>query len=1029
VFHQTQEEEAEALATPLLSGPEAVTLTNHEGRSEVDEFAATLLNARQTRMDTNNNDSGGNNNNNNNNTDIMSPSSSGGNAIWRGTVAWCSRIRTLADALPFLFDPIVSSGKWSFPIFLGGYLLFVLLWLPFWGLSFVVSEWGVYTIAVMTVFMVGRAVIRLIAFPGSSYRVSGEIEKEFAKYSVRMISSSANSIMDLAVAILGSSQPGAIANSNNNTSFYEVPSLWKRAKSYRDRVLGVYSEVLHCTLQDRPELAPTSSHSTSSPDLNQFGNNRLIGDVGDLSGLTSEAKADGRILLTHLDKVLGQLAALEIQAKPLLENTGGRQQLSDSARQVANQLMIAATELRDFAESLKPQSSAGDSTPEDDDGEELTVDAVRRRFEEQNTSAMDSAKAGLSSVAAMLDPPPHTSIFGFDVQRGCVLSRYKGARQLWVQRPGGGMIDCLHIPSKAAAGTGPNNPRNKKAVLYCNPNAGLIEVATGMSLAGGNVASDIDGVIYDSCWTDFYTNQGLDVYLFNYAGFGRSYGAGFCGAARRGGEEKYVAGALGRIKRILHGTFCSFQPTPATLRADGLAVGTHLVTQMGVESLVIHGESIGGVAASGTGRKLTEDALLKDKVSLLICDRTFCNLEAVAQRLVGGWSGYAIKALAPFWSTDVVGDFLAASCPKVVCTDAADGIIADSSSLKAGISLWKEINRGDAATKGVGWMMDAPLPYRMADWENVCVTDSRYVPLGVSRVSPPVWPADKHISLEEAFHFAACAKRIGKLASIEKKRYAMMVSSGMIDAEAAEVGCQVPIYLVWKYLGCCEGLCGSALGITVKGGFDTTVAWLCSTLTFGGQTVVEAMEHRHLWSDDEAQSKMSELGPVQPSDFDCRPPGYEQQESETVVHPKPIPEAVDNLKKIVADNPSDPILNAGMYRFWSIKPHTFFLGSHIFNCDVVLAVKHEVSYVIGTLEYTIARLSAPRVVEKNWRNRHLQSEAMSIGSFLNLHCGHNNPFSESERRRLKALLKHATSTTSPNTHSIPQNGVPSMSVV
>jgi hypothetical protein len=74
-----------------------------------------------------------------------------------------------------------------------------------------------------------------------------------------------------------------------------------------------------------------------------------------------------------------------------------------------------------------------------------------------------------------------------------------------------------------------------------------------------------------------------------------------------------------------------------------------------------------------------------------------------------------------------------------------------------------------------------------------------------------------------------------------------------------------------------------------------------------------------------------------------------------------------------------------------------------------IEVKHEVSYVIGTLEYTKARLSTPRVVEKNWRNRHLQAESRSIGSFLNLHCGHNNPFSESERKRLKALLKQATS--------------------
>jgi pimeloyl-ACP methyl ester carboxylesterase len=235
------------------------------------------------------------------------------------------------------------------------------------------------------------------------------------------------------------------------------------------------------------------------------------------------------------------------------------------------------------------------------------------------------------------------------------------------------------------------------------------------------VASDAEGIVNDNCWTDFYTNLGFDVFLFNYAGFGRSYGTASCGMLRRGGDEAYHPGLSGRLRRICHGTFFSFQTTPDSLRADGLAVSTHLVSHLGVESLVIHGESIGGVAASGAAAKLTESPFLRDKVALLICDRTFTNLEAVAQRLVGGWSGYAIRALAPFWSTDVAGYFLAANCPKVVANDCADAIIADTSSLKSGIAFWKEVHRGAASTKGIGWILDAPVEYRMADWENVCV--------------------------------------------------------------------------------------------------------------------------------------------------------------------------------------------------------------------------------------------------------------------------------------------------------------------
>lgn len=162
-----------------------------------------------------------------------------------------------------------------------------------------------------------------------------------------------------------------------------------------------------------------------------------------------------------------------------------------------------------------------------------------------------------------------------------------------------------------------------------------------------------------------------------------------------------------------------FQPTPDTLRADGLVVAWHILTNLGVESLVIHGESIGGVAASATARQLSQSPS-RDKLALLICDRTFCNLESVAQRLVGSWSGYAIRLLAPLWSTDVASDFVAASCPKVVANDSADSIIFDSASLKAGIAFWKEIQKSVGSPKAVGWMMEAPLQYRMAvDYENV----------------------------------------------------------------------------------------------------------------------------------------------------------------------------------------------------------------------------------------------------------------------------------------------------------------------
>ena len=72
-----------------------------------------------------------------------------------------------------------------------------------------------------------------------------------------------------------------------------------------------------------------------------------------------------------------------------------------------------------------------------------------------------------------------------------------------------------------------------------------------------------------------------------------------------------------------------------------------------------------------------------------------------------------------------------------------------------------------------------------------------------------------------------------------------------------------------------------------------------------------------------------------------------------------------------------------------------------------MTVSHELGFVVGMLEYVVYRLGSPAVIEANFKDRHLQASSQEmIGSFLNLHCGHNNPFSVTEKKRLRALLTH-----------------------
>lgn len=187
--------------------------------------------------------------------------------------------KTVADVLPSVCQVILTSGKMSGMVFVGAYLAFLGIWFPIYLFSRLVGEMGIYALTVGIIFMVGRSIIRLLAFPGSTNRVSSEIEKEFSKYSVRMINASSISIIDLAQAIAsaGNTQSG----SQSYTS-YEIPAMWKRAKSYRDRVLAVYKEVLQYIYDESSDEPPSPVNS----DTTKYGNNKVSGDIGDLSGLT-----------------------------------------------------------------------------------------------------------------------------------------------------------------------------------------------------------------------------------------------------------------------------------------------------------------------------------------------------------------------------------------------------------------------------------------------------------------------------------------------------------------------------------------------------------------------------------------------------------------------------------------------------------------------------------------------------------------------------------------------------------------------
>lgn len=82
---------------------------------------------------------------------------------------------------------------------------------------------------------------------------------------------------------------------------------------------------------------------------------------------------------------------------------------------------------------------------------------------------------------------------------------------------------------------------------------------------------------------------------------------------------------------------------PHAINQDAELIVRYLREDMGYTRIAVHGESIGGVVACHVARHC-------EGVELLVADRTFCTLDAVADRLMGSWAGRAMHFFTGEWS-------------------------------------------------------------------------------------------------------------------------------------------------------------------------------------------------------------------------------------------------------------------------------------------------------------------------------------------------------------------------------------------
>lgn len=206
----------------------------------------------------------------------------------------------------------------------------------------------------------------------------------------------------------------------------------------------------------------------SDDGMTKYNNNRIIGDCGNLSQVTPEAVQDGQELYKRLRQVLDHMDQLEYTASNILNNispnkntaAGGgtkKKALSKEGVEAAQKLLVSAKDLKDYLPCVAPSSGSksSSSSPSNSDGDNDTLlTSVDNDSDEEggnttptsttssnnhqqisggnqgsNESIIETVKSGISTIVSIFDPPPHTSIFGMDVMRGCMLSRYKNVRQ------------------------------------------------------------------------------------------------------------------------------------------------------------------------------------------------------------------------------------------------------------------------------------------------------------------------------------------------------------------------------------------------------------------------------------------------------------------------------------------------------------------------------------------------------------------------------------------------------------------------
>ena len=404
----------------------------------------------------------------------------------------CILNRCLLDKLKPFYRNIGNNPIISAVVLITLYMIFVLIYLPFYLVSLVVTPYGAILLLLYLFYVLAKYIAGSIAFPGSTKSLQREYSADYMKRfasNIDIIVANCSQLTASFMLILS----GRIVKIDKLMLIHKLRELNNMIESIPKIIKRLDDTIRNIT--DNKNITPD--------DLNSY---RLF--KNNLEIFTSTY---------HQFSPLA-MASLNGENDYLVVGMG----VGPKEKKVSNALVVNAGDCLKASEQLKSIlfSLKGEMIPVNGNND----------IEAANNSPSHHIMSVINSITKFNVGPTGYQKLAFPLMRE-QLKEYFGGERIILHGADNNVIDGFIIPSiskfrssSVDCETGSSN-LSLGVVLFCSPNAGLYECA---SLA-----------VREASWIGFYTTLGFDICIYNYRGYNESSGVASPDALKKDGEIVY----------------------------------------------------------------------------------------------------------------------------------------------------------------------------------------------------------------------------------------------------------------------------------------------------------------------------------------------------------------------------------------------------------------------------------------------------------------------------------------------------------